>query len=194
MFGIGQHPDRRQGSVRAAPAALGVMRILIEKQLADPAAATSSTSRSSAFDGVPAVQGRGAPSSRASSTTGCAATCASWATRRTRSTRCCDAAARRHPISCRRGSRPCARSSALPEAGALAAANKRIVNILRKVRREAAPAVDRARLADGAEHDLYLAFQKLDPVVDDHCARGDFAGALLALAAAKPPSTASSTT
>ena len=49
----------------------------------------------------------------------------------------------------------------LPEAETLAAANKRIVNILRKSGSEAAAAVDRARLADGAEHDLYLAFQKL---------------------------------
>ena len=40
--------------------------------------------------------------------------------------------------------------------------------------------------ADGAEHDLYLAFQKLQPIVDDRCAAGDFAGALLALASAKP--------
>ncbi len=74
----------------------------------------------------------------------------------------------------------------LPESGALAAANKRIVNILRKSATDAAPAVDRARLTDGAEHDLYLAFQKLEPVVDDHCARNDYAGALLALASAKP--------
>jgi glycyl-tRNA synthetase beta chain len=74
----------------------------------------------------------------------------------------------------------------LPEAATLAAANKRIVNILRKSGSEAAPAVDRGRLADGAEHDLYLAFQKLDPVVGDRCAAGDFAGALIALAGAKP--------
>ncbi len=75
---------------------------------------------------------------------------------------------------------------ALPESGALSAANKRIVNILRKADGEAAPAVDRARLADGAERDLWLAFQKLEPVVVDDCARGDFAGALLALATVKP--------
>jgi len=74
----------------------------------------------------------------------------------------------------------------LPEAETLAAANKRIVNILRKSGSEAAVAVDRARLADGAEHDLYLAFQKLEPVVVDRCSTGDFAGALLALASAKP--------
>ena len=74
----------------------------------------------------------------------------------------------------------------LPEAGTLAAANKRIVNILRKSGSEAAVAVDRSRFADGAEHDLYLAFQKLQPIVDARCAAGDFAGALLALASAKP--------
>jgi len=76
--------------------------------------------------------------------------------------------------------------AALPEAAALAAANKRIVNILKKSGGEAANAVDRARLADGAEHDLYLAFQKLTPQVDSDFDAGDFAGALRALATAKP--------
>jgi glycyl-tRNA synthetase beta chain len=74
----------------------------------------------------------------------------------------------------------------LPEAEALAAANKRIVNILRKSASDAAPAVDRGRLSDGAEHDLWLAFQQLTPVVDEHCAKGDYAAALRVLAAAKP--------
>ena len=54
----------------------------------------------------------------------------------------------------------------LPEASALAAANKRIINILKKSGGEAAVAIDRARLADGAEHDLFLAFQRLQPIVD----------------------------
>jgi glycyl-tRNA synthetase beta chain len=76
--------------------------------------------------------------------------------------------------------------SALPEAGSLAAANKRIVNILRKAESEAAFAVDRARLTEGAEHDLYLAFQKLEPAVDGHCTAGNYRDALLALATAKP--------
>jgi glycyl-tRNA synthetase beta chain len=74
----------------------------------------------------------------------------------------------------------------LPEADALAAANKRIVNILRKSESDAAAAVDRGRLADGAEHDLWQAFQRLTPVVDEHCAKGDYTEALKALAAAKP--------
>jgi glycyl-tRNA synthetase beta chain len=75
---------------------------------------------------------------------------------------------------------------ALPEADALAAANKRIVNILRKSESDAAPAVDRGRLVDGPEHDLWQAFQRLTPVVDEHCATGDYTAALKALAAAKP--------
>ena len=74
----------------------------------------------------------------------------------------------------------------LPEAEALAAANKRIVNILRKSESEAALAVDRARLSDGAEHDLYLAFQKLDPIVDRHFGNREYTEALKALATAKP--------
>ncbi len=74
----------------------------------------------------------------------------------------------------------------LPEAAALSAANKRIVNILRKSGDEAAPAVDRSRLADGAEHDLFMAFQKLTPQVETHFNNGNFAGALRALATAKP--------
>ncbi len=76
--------------------------------------------------------------------------------------------------------------AALPEAGALAAANKRIVNILRKSEYEAAAAVDRTRLTDGAEHDLFLAFQKLAPAVAAHCDQGDYTSALRALATVKP--------
>jgi glycyl-tRNA synthetase beta chain len=76
--------------------------------------------------------------------------------------------------------------TALPEAAALSAANKRIVNILKKSGAEAAPAVDRARLTDGAEHDLYLAFQKLQPTVEAQYAQGNYTEALMALAAARP--------
>jgi len=75
---------------------------------------------------------------------------------------------------------------ALPESSALATANKRIVNILRKSESEAAAAVDRSMLTDGAEHDLYAAFQKLHPQVEAACAGGDFTSALKSLAGAKP--------
>jgi glycyl-tRNA synthetase beta chain len=73
----------------------------------------------------------------------------------------------------------------LPEAEALAAANKRIGNILRKNESEVAPAVDRALLVDGAERDLYAAVQVLLPVVRDHVKRGDYTAALRALASAR---------
>ena len=74
----------------------------------------------------------------------------------------------------------------LPEAQALAAANKRIVNILRKSGSEAAPSVDATRLADGAERDLFDAFTALDPQVEARSRTGDWAGALKSLAAVKP--------
>jgi glycyl-tRNA synthetase beta chain len=76
--------------------------------------------------------------------------------------------------------------AALPDAAALSAANKRIVNILRKSGSEAANAVDRAQLADGAEHDLYMAFQRLAPQVEADYGSGDFSEALRALATARP--------
>lgn len=73
----------------------------------------------------------------------------------------------------------------LPEAAALASANKRIGNILRKSGGEAAPAVDRSLFADGAEHDLFAAVQKLLPVVHAHVARGEYTEALCVLASAR---------
>ncbi|MDQ2962860.1 MAG: glycine--tRNA ligase subunit beta [Pseudomonadota bacterium] len=73
----------------------------------------------------------------------------------------------------------------LPEAGALASANKRIVNILKKSGTDAAPAVDRSLFADGAEHDLFAAVQKLLPVVHQHVDRGEYTEALRALASTR---------
>ncbi len=75
---------------------------------------------------------------------------------------------------------------ALPEADALSAANKRIVNILKKSGGEAAAGVDVARLTDGAERDLWHSFEALAPEVDRHCASGDYTSALRTLASAKP--------
>jgi glycyl-tRNA synthetase beta chain len=75
--------------------------------------------------------------------------------------------------------------AALPEAEALAAANKRIGNILRKNESEIAPAVDGTLLIDGAEKDLYTAVQELLPVVRDHVKRGDYTAALRSLASAR---------
>ena len=75
---------------------------------------------------------------------------------------------------------------ALPEALSLAAANKRIVNILRKAEGEAGDVIDQSALANGAENELHLAFDKLRLMVRRCVADGDFAAALKALASAKP--------
>jgi glycyl-tRNA synthetase beta chain len=73
----------------------------------------------------------------------------------------------------------------LPEAAALASANKRIVNILKKSGSGAAAAIDRSLFSDGAEHDLFAAVQTLLPVVHRHVDRGDYTEALRALASAR---------
>lgn len=73
----------------------------------------------------------------------------------------------------------------LPEAEALASANKRIVNILRKSGSDAAVAIDRSLFSDGAEHDLFAAVQKLLPLVHEHVDRGEYTEALRALASAR---------
>ncbi len=75
---------------------------------------------------------------------------------------------------------------ALPEAQALAAANKRIGNILKKTDEAASARIDDARLVEAAERDLYHAFEALGPGVAADCARGDYTAALRSLAAVKP--------
>ena len=71
--------------------------------------------------------------------------------------------------------------AALPEAEALAAANKRIRNILKKT--ELLPgAVYIGLLQADAEHALYRAINQLAPVVEACAAQGDYTGALTALA------------
>jgi glycyl-tRNA synthetase beta chain len=75
---------------------------------------------------------------------------------------------------------------ALPEAKALASANKRIVNILKKSGAESAAHVDPALLVEPAERDLHRALATLAPAIAADCDRGAFGQALTALAAAKP--------
>ncbi len=73
--------------------------------------------------------------------------------------------------------------AALPEAESLAAANKRIANILKKNDGEAAAAsVQSDLLKESAEEGLYSAMSQLRPQVDAAFAQGDFAGTLKSLA------------
>jgi glycyl-tRNA synthetase beta chain len=71
--------------------------------------------------------------------------------------------------------------AALPEAESLAAANKRITNILKKAGGASAE-VNKGLLKETAEDGLYSAMARLKPQVDDAFARGDFTGTLKALA------------
>ncbi|MFZ6843775.1 glycine--tRNA ligase subunit beta [Undibacterium sp. RuTC16W] len=72
--------------------------------------------------------------------------------------------------------------AALPESASLAAANKRITNILKKS--EATPsAVQTNLLQEAAEQALYNAMTKVKPEVNAAFAKGDFAAALKTLAA-----------
>ncbi len=71
--------------------------------------------------------------------------------------------------------------AALPEAESLAAANKRITNILKKTA-AVTGAVQPALLVEAAEQRLYKDMQALQPQVDAAFAQGDFAATLKALA------------
>ncbi|MGC8703123.1 MAG: glycine--tRNA ligase subunit beta [Thiomonas sp.] len=78
--------------------------------------------------------------------------------------------------------------SALPEAQALAAANKRVGNILKKSELAvSAEALDPTRLVEPAEQALARALQTIAPQADAAYARGDYTAALKALAALKAP-------
>ncbi len=71
-----------------------------------------------------------------------------------------------------------------PEAQSLAAANKRITNLLKKA--ESVPEkVDASRLAEPAEHALAAKIAELSPRAQQQFAQGDFAGALATLSEAR---------
>jgi glycyl-tRNA synthetase beta chain len=76
---------------------------------------------------------------------------------------------------------------ALPEAEALAAANKRVGNILKKSEGRVAPAIDVALLVEPAERALHEALQAIDPVSRAAFEGGDYTASLQALAALKAP-------
>jgi glycyl-tRNA synthetase beta chain len=76
--------------------------------------------------------------------------------------------------------------SALPESAALAAANKRIGNILKKAENVEAQ-VNSALLQEGAEKNLYIAMQKLLPISEKQLHEGDYTASLQTLAALREP-------
>ncbi len=77
--------------------------------------------------------------------------------------------------------------SALPESASLAAANKRITNILKKSDAPPADGVDEARLVEPAEKALRGSMARVAPRADALFASGDYAASLRELAALKAP-------
>ncbi|HIV72086.1 MAG TPA: glycine--tRNA ligase subunit beta [Candidatus Aquabacterium excrementipullorum] len=77
--------------------------------------------------------------------------------------------------------------AALPEAEALAAANKRVGNILKKAEGETRARVDASLLKESAEAALYEALQSVAPQAQQAFEAGDYTGSLKALAALKAP-------
>ena len=77
--------------------------------------------------------------------------------------------------------------SALPEAESLAAANKRVGNILKKSEAEVKSAIDSGLLLEPAEIALNQALTSVKPAADTAFERGDYTASLQALAALKQP-------
>jgi glycyl-tRNA synthetase beta chain len=77
--------------------------------------------------------------------------------------------------------------AALPEAAALAAANKRIANILKKSAEPVRPTVDAALFSEPAEGALWAALDDVKPNADALFEAGEYTASLRALAALRTP-------
>ncbi|MEZ2738507.1 glycine--tRNA ligase subunit beta [Comamonas jiangduensis] len=77
--------------------------------------------------------------------------------------------------------------AALPEAQALAAANKRVSNILKKAEGELQPQVNEVLLVEQAEKNLYAVLRTAVPRADAQFAEGDYTASLQTLAVLRSP-------
>jgi glycyl-tRNA synthetase beta chain len=77
--------------------------------------------------------------------------------------------------------------AALPESASLAAANKRIGNILKKSDAQPASTIDESRLVEPAEKALAGALHNVQPLADALFAKGEYTASLRELAALKGP-------
>jgi glycyl-tRNA synthetase beta chain len=185
MFGIGNVPTGDKDPFGLRRAALGVLRIVIEKKLPLPVPDLLDLAFK-AFDGVAAVK----PDAPA---------LASFLYDRLRgylrdqgyTALQIAAVVDRHParVDLVPAQLAAVRAfEALPEAPALAAANKRIGNILAKSApgADGRATVDPGRFAEPAERALSAALDAAAPAVDAAMARGDYVAALSALASLRP--------
>ncbi|MGE8397407.1 MAG: glycine--tRNA ligase subunit beta, partial [Comamonas sp.] len=75
----------------------------------------------------------------------------------------------------------------LPEAQALAAANKRVSNILKKAEQDVLPQVNESVLVESAEKDLFASLQTAAPLAHSQFAAGDYTSSLQTLAGLREP-------
>ena len=185
LFGIGQLPTGDKDPFALRRHALGVIRMLIERELA---AGRSTHWCCTAFEAFAAEPRPGAGRSCAAScATAWSATCASRATARRRSTRCWRCGPTRWAEVPKRLAAVRA-FAALPEAPALAAANKRVGNILKKAdgatpARGATPRCSASRPRRRCTPRCKTCRAAADAAFD----AGDYTASLQALAALKAP-------
>jgi glycyl-tRNA synthetase beta chain len=180
LFGIGQLPTGDKDPFALRRHALGVIRMLVEKRLPLPLPAL--------LDSAFAAFELGAAQGRAALEDFILERLAGWLRERGATAQEVAAVLELRPTDLGRVPDRLAAVrafSALPQAQALAAANKRIANILRKSGDGAAAAVDEALLAEAAERELAAQIAELEPEVASRLAAHDDTGALVATARAR---------
>jgi glycyl-tRNA synthetase beta chain len=188
LFGIGERPSGDKDPFALRRHALGIVRMLLEREEALRALPISALLAlgNTAFQGVPGYQD---PTAEVAAFM--RERLASWLREHGYTALEVDAVLALQPqflADVPRRLDAVRAFSALPEAQALAAANKRVSNILKKS--EVAPnadALDPTRLVEPAEQALAQALQTIAPQADAAYARGDYTAALKALAALKAP-------
>jgi glycyl-tRNA synthetase beta chain len=180
LFGIGQQPTGDKDPFALRRHALGVIRMLVEGRLPLPLPALLDTAFA-AFE-LEAAQGRTALEDFIYERL------AGWLRDRGHSAQEVAAVIDLRPADLARVPDRLAAVrafSAMPQAQALAAANKRIGNILRKSGDAAAAALDDALLTDPAERELAEQLAGLAPQVGHSIDAHDYAGALSTMAQAR---------
>lgn len=184
IFAVGQKPTGEKDPFALRRAALGVLKIIIDKQLpldlheslmlaaqAMPAAVNAGKVVNEVFDFVMTrlraeYEGGGFTPQQVEAVMACRPT---------------------RPLDFDMRIRAVKAFSGLPEAESLAAANKRIANILKKTESRTGVEVNTALLKEPAEKALYKSIQEVLPEVDPLCAAGDYEAALKKLAALREP-------
>ncbi|MCX7272191.1 MAG: glycine--tRNA ligase subunit beta [Burkholderiales bacterium] len=177
LFGIGQHPTGDKDPFALRRHALGVIRMLVEKRLPLALPALLDTAFA-AFDAAAAP-------GRAGLETFVYERLSGWLRERGFSSQEVAAVTDQRPAELARvleQLQAVRTFSALPQAQSLAAANKRITNILRKAGDVAAAELEPALLLESAERELAARLAELGPRVDACMAAHDYTGALTQMA------------